>query len=455
MNSRHNSIKSCAYEFEYSAKIQHTPRKDDDDQRIKTFDAVYAKTRTEEGHRTIGLFSAAEGCADFSIKAAEKVSESIIKHCKEFFASDEIILSSKPKEDLLTELFKKISTDIYSLEEQETLETYASLTTVLITENQMYAGHIGSGRVYLLRDSRLDQITVDQSLIIRPLDTPDGPKGIKKVIIRRMGGEDYIPPHFYKIELKPKDKILICTDGLSSSLRDNEISQILNSDRSPSKICRQLIDQAQLRGLEDDASAIVVIVKSKTIEKLNTTVKPKAISAPQYRLSMEKPVRFLFVLVFVTLLLFLLALVFQEQLDEYLSSRDSSKEDAVFIMDSQINIESFIHDNTDKTRFLSNNRGQMRLNKEVNRFQIVPLAPSSVYSITLKIQKPMEIHIETAAGNVINIDNKELFIWVEPEARVTINNLKKETPALVLIHNVKGTLNINMQSPVGTYLKIK
>ncbi len=118
--------------------------------------------------------------------------------------------------------------------------------------------HVGDSRAYRLRGTRLEQLTFDHSLVweMRAAGLPDF--GPKNVITRSLG-----PSPTVKVDLEgphpivPGDTFLLCSDGLSGQVSDEELGMVLAS-MPPAEAARSLIDLANMRGGPDNITVIVV-----------------------------------------------------------------------------------------------------------------------------------------------------------------------------------------------------
>ncbi|MEX2112077.1 MAG: PP2C family serine/threonine-protein phosphatase [Pirellulales bacterium] len=126
--------------------------------------------------------------------------------------------------------------------------------------------HVGDSRVYRLRGGKIEQLTFDHSLVWEMTAAGQMPRGEvasfipKNIITRSLGPRadvqiDLEGPH----ELAPDDVFLMCSDGLSGQVKDEEMGAIL-ATLSPAEAVRALVDMANLRGGPDNVTAIVVKV---------------------------------------------------------------------------------------------------------------------------------------------------------------------------------------------------
>lgn len=141
----------------------------------------------------------------------------------------------------------------------------ATLTAVLIHDHDAYIAEVGDSRGYLLRAGRLRQITKDQSFVqmlvdagvLTPAQAKDFPQ--KNVILQALGRGENIEVSIGRLSLRRGDRFLLCSDGLSNLVNDEEL-QVLLGDPDPSKVCERMIHLANERGGDDNLTAIVALV---------------------------------------------------------------------------------------------------------------------------------------------------------------------------------------------------
>ncbi len=137
---------------------------------------------------------------------------------------------------------------------------------VLLPEGALIA-HVGDSRIYRLRDGKLEQLTFDHSLVwemqasgqVHP-DSALRHSIPKNVITRSLGPSAQVAVDIEgPFAVRPNDCFLLCSDGLSGQVSDDEIGPILAS-MSPERAARILIDLANLRGGPDNSTVIIVKV---------------------------------------------------------------------------------------------------------------------------------------------------------------------------------------------------
>ncbi len=141
-----------------------------------------------------------------------------------------------------------------------------TLALVLLLDHLAYVASAGDSRVYLLRDTRLQQITRDHSVVAemqREGQLTEEEARIhpyRSVITNVIGAEEEIYIDFFQIQLRKGDQLLLCTDGLNSMLQDQEIEALMNAAGGPQKICRRLVEAANKAGGYDNTTVIVIRV---------------------------------------------------------------------------------------------------------------------------------------------------------------------------------------------------
>ena len=131
-----------------------------------------------------------------------------------------------------------------------------------LKNNDLYVANVGDSRAYLISEDKIKQITNDHSvvneLLMQGKITSDEAKiANNKNIITRALGSLNSTPDFYEMNIKNNDKILICTDGLTNCLSNEEINNILTKN-SPEKAIEVLITNANQNGGTDNITAALI-----------------------------------------------------------------------------------------------------------------------------------------------------------------------------------------------------
>lgn len=151
----------------------------------------------------------------------------------------------------------------YRNAEQQGMGT--TISSVRINGDVMGFAHVGDSRIYRVRGGRLERLTADHSLVEEQLrrglitEEEAAKSKHRNVITRALGAEEKILIDADEQVLLDRDRILLCTDGLTDMVGEDEINRIvLNNGDDPQKACEELIDRANDRGGIDNITVILV-----------------------------------------------------------------------------------------------------------------------------------------------------------------------------------------------------
>lgn len=126
--------------------------------------------------------------------------------------------------------------------------------------------HVGDSRAYLFRDGELRRLTDDHSWVQEQVNagilSEDEAKShpLKNVVTRALGGAVHVSVDLIEVPVRAGDRFLLCSDGLTGMVPDEDLFALFKSGDGLEKIVRQFIDQANDRGGVDNITAILVEV---------------------------------------------------------------------------------------------------------------------------------------------------------------------------------------------------
>jgi serine/threonine protein phosphatase PrpC len=130
---------------------------------------------------------------------------------------------------------------------------------------KMSVAHVGDSRAYMIRNDKISRITSDHSWVFEQvqagmLTEAEAEKHpLRNVITRALGGALSVNPDASEIDSKPGDVYLLCSDGLTGMVPEEEILKLVTANADDlEKACRDLIDMANERGGLDNVTAILV-----------------------------------------------------------------------------------------------------------------------------------------------------------------------------------------------------
>ncbi len=154
---------------------------------------------------------------------------------------------------------------VFGLAEQDPTRHGMSTTVsaLLVAEGLGMVAQVGDSRVYRLRFGQAQQLTEDHTLInyklkhglITPEEAQRAPG--KNVITRAVGHRDYVQVDTVDCDVLPRDRFMLCSDGLHVYLQDEEVAGYL-SGGSQEQVAQNLVDMANGRGGRDNITVLLV-----------------------------------------------------------------------------------------------------------------------------------------------------------------------------------------------------
>src|SRR5688572_29688389 len=141
-----------------------------------------------------------------------------------------------------------------------------TMTAFTIYNGNLTGAHVGDSRLYLLRDGALMQLTRDHTVAQEMIDSKALTKReamqhpMSAMLTRSLGSRLHVDADLLDRKVEPDDILLLCSDGLSSMVADEEIEAILNQDTELGLLAVELVDAANVRGGQDNISVGLIRV---------------------------------------------------------------------------------------------------------------------------------------------------------------------------------------------------
>ncbi|UCF85124.1 MAG: Stp1/IreP family PP2C-type Ser/Thr phosphatase [Desulfobacteraceae bacterium] len=157
-----------------------------------------------------------------------------------------------------------------------TVAVLAVMPELIITAN------VGDSRIYLVRKGQIEQLSRDHSIVAEQLEmgimtekeAEQSP--LKHVLTRNLGSAKHLDADIFEIEPSSKDRFVLCSDGLTDLVSDDEIKQMVEAEDDPDVLCKKFIDKALTRGAHDNTTVVSIYMsdfdrrKSSPLGKIGT-----------------------------------------------------------------------------------------------------------------------------------------------------------------------------------------
>ena len=214
--------------------------------------------------RERSIFAVADGVG--GAEAGEVASQTAIEVLDEAFRHQ---LEGADVEDLMELAIQRANASIHQMAQEHAKFSMMATTIVAlhIKGNVATFGHVGDSRLYRLTpDGQLHRETEDHSIVeeevragrMTPEQAANHPS--KNVISRALGAEPAVDVDMKTIEVEDGTEFLLCTDGITRHVSDNELRQLMVVCNSLEEVCDELKRRCYERGAEDNLTVVVVRV---------------------------------------------------------------------------------------------------------------------------------------------------------------------------------------------------
>ena len=168
-----------------------------------------------------------------------------------------------PRDALLTEAVQRAHEVVLQRGERDRAKMGATLTAVFVRAGRAYVAEVGDSRAYLIRAGQIVQLTHDQSMvqllvdsgIMNAEDASHSP--MRHVILQAMGHQRELKVALARLELRDRDCLILCSDGLTNHVSDLEIRDVVLEQLRPEACAQRLVALANERGGTDNITVIV------------------------------------------------------------------------------------------------------------------------------------------------------------------------------------------------------
>lgn len=149
----------------------------------------------------------------------------------------------------------------------------ATTLTALLTDGHRCAlAHVGDSRAYLVRAGQLHQMTTDHTWVQEKLDAEqitEAEAGVhpwRNVVMRTINADEGEGPDLLPLDLRPRDRLLLCSDGLSDLVDDQTIAAVLVAEIPDGEAADRLVESALRAGGKDNITVVVATVHDVAVD---------------------------------------------------------------------------------------------------------------------------------------------------------------------------------------------
>lgn len=218
----------------------------------------------EGGH----VFIVADGMGGY--RGGAIASSLVVEAIEEYFLDTEVLDPHKALRESIFTANERIY--LRGKQDEELSRMGSTCVLALITDDRLHLAHVGDSRIYLVRQGgSLQRLTRDHTVVQHFVDVgllreeeaeghPDS-----HILSRALGPRAHVEPELRDepIFLRPGDRVLLCSDGLTKMLTEEEINSLLIKDLSLQEVAERLVELANQHGGEDNVTVLVVEYSSQ------------------------------------------------------------------------------------------------------------------------------------------------------------------------------------------------
>lgn len=220
------------------------------------------------------LFAVADGMG--GAQAGEVASRLAAAAFKEFHEADGL-----EPEQRVEALVQEANRRVYERSHEDANATGmgTTVTAALLEGDRVAIGHVGDSRAYRIRGDALEQLTQDHSLVadlmrsgrLTPEEADAHPQ--RSVITRALGTDPTVDVDTFAVALEAGDVFLLCSDGLTTMVPDEEILRLVHEGGSLERAAKALVKAANKRGGEDNVTVVLFRVDAGGDPPLDETAR--------------------------------------------------------------------------------------------------------------------------------------------------------------------------------------
>ncbi len=142
----------------------------------------------------------------------------------------------------------------------------STVTALLVTPTRVIAANVGDSRIYLIRDGHIERLSKDHTIVSEQVEQgamteeEAATSPLKHILTRNLGSSEEVEPEVFELQPSNNDKFILCSDGLTDLVSDEELREMCQNEEDPDQLCHRLLDKVLKRGAHDNTTIISVFL---------------------------------------------------------------------------------------------------------------------------------------------------------------------------------------------------
>ncbi len=227
----------------------------------------------------MGLYIVADGMGGHlagevaSRIAVEMINKSLLKWVDEQTPEEELFgnpdSSLTARGNYILSSIRLANRVVYELAlENEQYHGMGTTAVVLsVSPTLVVAANVGDSRIYMLRNGHIERLSKDHTIVAEQVDmgimsaeeAENSP--LKHVLTRNLGSAEHVDPDIFELEPSEDDRYILCSDGLTDLVADEEIQALAEEEQEPEKLCHRFVEMVTQRGAHDNTTVVSVFLE--------------------------------------------------------------------------------------------------------------------------------------------------------------------------------------------------
>ena len=228
---------------------------------------------------TMGLYIVADGMGGHlagevaSRIAVEMINKSLVKWVDEGTPEEELFgnpdRSLTARGNYILSSIQLANRVVYELAlENEQYHGMGTTAVVLfVSPTLVVAANVGDSRIYMLRNGHIERLSKDHTIVAEQVEmgimsaeeADNSP--LRHVLTRNLGSAEHVEPDIFELVPSENDRYILCSDGLTDLVTDEEIRAIAAEEHEPEKLCHRFVELVIQRGAHDNTTVVSIFLE--------------------------------------------------------------------------------------------------------------------------------------------------------------------------------------------------